>query len=197
MKGDDDKRNQILDGAGRAFGRYGFRKTTLADIVREAGVARATVYNYFGSKEEVFRGVIEREVADIVATVREAVGKETTTRGRLRAAVTTHTAALKEKVNVFRLTIEALPDVLSRVHEDMENIAQEALRLYSGILREGVEAGEIEVEDIETTAWSIILAFKGVFMTTVTGQMPEHIPGVVDTLLDVMWNGLSPREEIA
>lgn len=197
MSGDESKRTQILDGAGHAFGRYGFRKTTMGDIVRQAGVARATVYKYFPKKQDVFRAVLDREVEDIITTVRAAVEAETTTHDRLRAAIVSHTAALKEKVNVFRLTMEALSDVMTHTHEDHERVAREALELYEWIISEGVRSGEIEVEDVRTTAWSIILAFKGVFMTTVTGQMQDLMPGVVDTLLDLIWNGLRPREEAA
>ena len=197
MSVEEGRRDQILDAAGRTFGRYGFRKTTVGDIVRDAGVARATVYKYFSTKDEMFRAVIEREVEDIVATVRVAVEAESTTRERLRAAIETHTAAIREKANVFRLTMEALPDVLSRTHADTERVSREALKLYSWILVEGVKAGELEVEDIKTTAWSIILAFKGAFMTAMTGQMPELTQGVMDTLLDLVWNGLRPRREAA
>ena len=197
MSGEEERRNLILDGAGRAFGQYGYRKTTVADIVREAGVARATVYKYFATKDEMFRAVIDREVEDIVRMVRAAVEGESRTYDRLRVAITAHTAALREKANVYRLTMEVLPDVIARTHADSERMLAEALNLYEWVLAEGVKSGEIAVEDLRTTAWSVILAFKGVFITTVTGQMPELTPQVVDTLLDLIWNGLRPREETA
>jgi len=129
VSGEETKRNQILNGAGRVFGQYGFRKTTLADIVRESGVARATVYKYFSTKEDVFRAVIEREVAEIAGTVRAAVEQETTTYERLRTAVMTQSATLQGKVNVFRLTVDALSDVIGRTHEDMAGMAEEAVKL--------------------------------------------------------------------
>jgi AcrR family transcriptional regulator len=197
VSGEDERRELILDAAGRTFGRYGYRKTTVGDIVREAGMARATVYKYFAAKDEMFRAVIDREVQDIVTTVRAAVEGEVTTLGRLRVAVVTHTAALREKVNVYRLTVEALPEVISRTHADSDRVVQEALNLYEWILAEGVKSAEIAVEDTRTTAWSILLAFKGVFISTVTGQMPELTPKVIDTLLDLLWTGLKPREEAA
>ena len=197
MSGEEERRDLILDAAGRTFGRYGYRKTTVGDIVREAGMARATVYKYFSTKDEMFRAVIDREVDDIVVTVRAAVEKEATSYDRMRAALRTHTAALREKVNVFRLTVEALPDVIARTHADSNRVVQEAFNLYTWIIEEGVKSGEIEAEDVEITAWSIILAFKGVFITTVTGQMPELTERVAETLLDIIWNGLKPREETA
>jgi AcrR family transcriptional regulator len=197
VKAEESKRNQILDAAGRAFGQYGFRKTTLADIVRESGVARATVYKYFSAKEEIFQAVIEREMGDILGSVRAAVGEQTTTYERLRAAVITQNSALRDKVNVFRLTLEAFTDVIGRTHQHAENMATEILKLYRGILEEGVRAREICVDDIETTAWSMLLAFKGTFMTTVTGHLQEELPAVMDRLVEIIWDGLRCREESA
>jgi AcrR family transcriptional regulator len=197
VSGEEVKRNQILDGAGLAFGHYGFRKTTLADVVRESGVARATVYKYFASKEEIFRAVIEREVEDIQRTVRTAVERETDTYGRLRAAVVTQSAAIREKVNVYRLTVEAFSDVIGRTHENAERLAAEVMGLYRWILEEGVRAGEICVDDVEMTASSILLASKGTFMTAITGQLQEHLPAVTERLVEIIWDGLRCREDAA
>jgi AcrR family transcriptional regulator len=194
VSGEGGKRDQILDGAGRAFGQYGFRKTTLADIVRESGVARATVYKYFPAKEEVFEAVVEREISDILRVVRAAVEGQDNTGDRLRAAVTAQIDALRETVNVFRLTIEAFSDVIGRTHHHMGDMAEEMTGLYREILEEGVRAGEIAVDDVGTTALSILLAFKGVMMSTVTGELHEQLPAVVDTLVATIWNGLRCRE---
>ncbi|MFH1865911.1 MAG: TetR/AcrR family transcriptional regulator [Candidatus Eisenbacteria bacterium] len=191
------KREEILDVAARLFARYGLRKTTVADVVRNAGVARATVYKHFSTKEDIFRAVIHREIGDIMSTVRQAVEEEGTARERLRTALLTHMAEIRGKVNLYRLTTEALSDVLPGTHVDAEEMRQGIHELYSWILSEGVKSGEIEVDDILTTAWSIVLAFKGVFMTTLTGQMQDVMPHVVETLLDLVWNGLKPREETA
>lgn len=53
-------REAILDAATRVFGRLGFHAAKMADIAAEAGVAAGTLYNYFKSKDEVFRSMLER-----------------------------------------------------------------------------------------------------------------------------------------
>ena len=95
------KRERILDGASRVFAECGFRKTTIGDIVREAGVARATVYKYFDAKEDVFDAVLRREAEEVLAAVTEAVGAVGTTRGKLRAAIITHTDLIRKKLNIL------------------------------------------------------------------------------------------------
>lgn len=46
-------RARIMDGALTCVKRWGIGKTSLNDIAREAGCARQTVYNYYGSREGV------------------------------------------------------------------------------------------------------------------------------------------------
>lgn len=195
MSSEETRRDQILSAAGRVFGQYGFRKTSVGDIIREAGVSRATVYKYFSTKEEMFRAVIQREIRAMLEAVRVAVEGESTTRGRLRTAIVTHMEEIRRRANVYRLSAQSLSEVIPRTHEEAGQLAEEAVKLYKWILSEGVKAGEIEDDDIETTAWTIVLAFKGVFMTTLSGHIEERMPGVLDRLLDIIWFGLEPREE--
>jgi AcrR family transcriptional regulator len=54
------KSDHIADAARRLFGRYGFRRTSMDDIAREAGVAKATLYLHFAGKEDVFRFMLAR-----------------------------------------------------------------------------------------------------------------------------------------
>src|SRR5947208_508375 len=51
-------RERILAAAQRRFAAFGYRRTGIAEIAREAGVAAGTIYRYFESKEEVFRAVV-------------------------------------------------------------------------------------------------------------------------------------------
>lgn len=49
------KRDEIIQAASRLFKEKGYKSVTLAQIAEQAGVDRATVYYYVGSKEELFR----------------------------------------------------------------------------------------------------------------------------------------------
>lgn len=63
---------QIADAALRRFARYGFKRSSMEDVAREAGLAKATLYLHFKGKDDVFRAMIERFGARI-ATLSEAV----------------------------------------------------------------------------------------------------------------------------
>ena len=53
------KRAELLRVAAELFKKQGYHSTKLADIAREVGLDRATIYYYAGSKEELFHDTVE------------------------------------------------------------------------------------------------------------------------------------------
>jgi AcrR family transcriptional regulator len=60
-----------LRGALAAISKYGSRKATMGDIALLAGIAKATLYNHFRTREDVYAAVAAAEV-DAVAVAAEA-----------------------------------------------------------------------------------------------------------------------------
>jgi AcrR family transcriptional regulator len=62
------RRQAILDVAAQTFRELGYERTTMGEIRSRVGGSKATLYNYFPSKEELFFAVIAAEVeADVEA----------------------------------------------------------------------------------------------------------------------------------
>lgn len=61
------KKEGILQAACRAFAQFGFKKASVDEIAREAGVAKGTVYLACDSKEDLFYQAVHREVRQLVA----------------------------------------------------------------------------------------------------------------------------------
>ena len=82
------KRAELVEIAGRQFKAHGFKATTLAEIGHKAGLDRATVYYYFGSKEELFRECVRLGVDANIAQC-EAIFADTSRPAaeRLRAVI--------------------------------------------------------------------------------------------------------------
>jgi AcrR family transcriptional regulator len=81
--------DRILDATLVCLARYGVAKTTLDDVAREAGCARATVYRYFGGKQHLLLSAVEREGERIVATIDRAAAAADTLEEALVAMATT------------------------------------------------------------------------------------------------------------
>ena len=53
-----NKKNRALDAALKVFSQYGFETTTMEAIATEANLTKPTLYEYFGSKEELFKAMM-------------------------------------------------------------------------------------------------------------------------------------------
>lgn len=68
----NERRNEILDAAGRLFSTKGYNKCTINDILNAVGIAKGTFYYYFNSKEEVLDAIIDRITEIVVTRAEEA-----------------------------------------------------------------------------------------------------------------------------
>jgi len=59
--GKDEVRDQVVPATRKVFARYGYKKTALDDIAREARKGKSTIYYYFKSEDEIFNAVIDTE----------------------------------------------------------------------------------------------------------------------------------------
>src|SRR5438477_5009670 len=59
----DVRQRALLDAAVGVFARFGFRKTSMEDIARAAGVSRQGLYLLFSCKEELFRRALDHSLS--------------------------------------------------------------------------------------------------------------------------------------
>ncbi len=55
-------RQGLLAGAARAFAEHGVRRSTMQSVAAAAGVAKATLYNHFRTKDEVVTALLATEL---------------------------------------------------------------------------------------------------------------------------------------
>ena len=58
-------RSRILKASRRLFGVKGYEETTIEDVAEKARISKATLYNYFPSKESLLIGIAEDELEQI------------------------------------------------------------------------------------------------------------------------------------
>jgi AcrR family transcriptional regulator len=61
----DKKKQVILREAIKLFNRYGYQKTTTADIAGSVGLVKGGLYNYFDSKEEIYLEALKKEMEEL------------------------------------------------------------------------------------------------------------------------------------
>lgn len=106
-----DQRERVLDAALRCVARVGIAKTTLDDVAREAGCARATVYRYFPGKQSLLAAAVERDADQLCARIVAAAQRaETLANAATAVLVTGARELLAHESLTFVVSVE--PDVL-------------------------------------------------------------------------------------
>ncbi|WP_163508158.1 TetR/AcrR family transcriptional regulator [Fodinicola acaciae] len=74
----DERGTRILDAATELLLRWGYRKITVEDIAREAGVGKGTVYLHWKTKQQVFYGVFMREAMELARAILDRIREDVT-----------------------------------------------------------------------------------------------------------------------
>ncbi|MGO8950235.1 MAG: TetR/AcrR family transcriptional regulator [Ktedonobacterales bacterium] len=70
------REEHILDAASDLLVRFGYRKTTIDDVAREAGVGKGTIYLHWQDKNELFRAAIWREQERFTEEVKQRIAAD-------------------------------------------------------------------------------------------------------------------------
>ncbi|PKN93189.1 MAG: hypothetical protein CVU45_01375 [Chloroflexi bacterium HGW-Chloroflexi-7] len=68
-----ERPTRILEAAGRLMTRYGFDKTTMDEIAKEAGVSKGAIYLVWPGKEELVDALIEFEMKKVMLNLRSSI----------------------------------------------------------------------------------------------------------------------------
>lgn len=161
----DPKTMHILDAALPVFVRYGFRKTTMADIARAAGISRASLYLSFSSKEELFRAGSARAHRQTMTEVEAALDAPGSVFDRMEAAVATFQRGLivplgasADARELFEINMELAADITLETRDRL-------LDRLSQALREAADSGEIKLDRIEAEPASL----AGIILAAMSG----------------------------
>ena len=116
---------RLLEAALTLFSRHGFKRASMADIAREAGVARATLYLRFPDKRAVFEALAASVVDDALAGAEAAWRDDAPLADNLAATI------LGKDLRFFRL-LRATPHGAELFDLDAELARVEAARLDAG-----------------------------------------------------------------
>jgi len=101
----------VLDATLTCIARVGLTKTTLDDVAREAGCARATVYRYFPGKQPLLAALVAREVESLRTQLLTAAQTAPTLGDAAAVVVSTAARALADNGALVFLTTHE-PEVL-------------------------------------------------------------------------------------
>jgi AcrR family transcriptional regulator len=191
-----EKKECILSAACRAFGRFGFKKASVEEIAREAGVAKGTVYLAADTKEDLFYQAVHREVRAYTAEIAKLIDPRVPADELL---VQTTFAGLKYldarplvRDLIFGNHQLILPEWAERLDELRalgRTTAAEILRLG---VRQGVFRAEIDVDQVSEILEDVAIATH-VFHNRGKNR-EEKLLRRMRTAFDLLLNGLRSVE---
>jgi len=70
-----EKQQAVLNAAMLVFSRYGFKRSTMQDIARAAGISRAALYLHFRNKEDIFRSLTAAFFDSVLADLKKVLAR--------------------------------------------------------------------------------------------------------------------------
>jgi AcrR family transcriptional regulator len=188
------RRAVILDAALRVFGQYGYRRTSMDDIAREAGIGKGTIYLSFASKEEVFQALSQRLAQRMLTGAEAARHRPGTTADKLAAMHAAWFGTYADTISRSPHAAELL-DAKHRLSADLvSDAASQYKRLVRDVLAEAVAVGELDLEPVgltgDTAAELLIASARGLQSSAAS---PATYRRYLKTLVRVMVAGLSSR----
>ena len=127
----DEKRREIIRVAAEAFQELGYERTSMLTIAERMRGSKQTLYNYFPSKEDLLRAVLDFDVGEVAdQAMEEFLGEKSLRKGLTRLGEI-YLARQLAPLAISNMRIVATQPAESGIGEDF----------YQNILCVGVEAG--------------------------------------------------------
>jgi len=65
-------REKLMEAGRACFLRYGLKKTTIEDLVKPAGIAKASFYLFFDTKESLYLEIFLQEIPEMMERMMHA-----------------------------------------------------------------------------------------------------------------------------
>ena len=185
-----EKAESILNTAKKMFGRYGLQKTTLDEIARVARVAKATIYNYFGSKDRVYLEVLRREANEILEKISFLVGQEALPGDKVVAFARAKFQYMRQAINILNLDRDGIEKVLPKAESIRSELFEREVDIIRSILEEGVKKGVFCLNNVPLAASAIGHALRGFELNWLVQGNEEQIEYHLDELTNIIFYGL-------
>ncbi len=148
------KKTHLYDSAEPLFVRFGFRKTTIEDICKAAGMSKRTFYEHFRDKSDFFGNLIIQIADEMVEEYRMSVTEGMSAREMLDLYLDTYFRCSNEHP-VFRVIFDD-PSILSAIGSLSKQVQfSSIISALAEIVEYGKSTGEFRDVDPQAATWII------------------------------------------
>lgn len=186
----EQTREAVLRAAGSVVGEVGYQEASIARITARAGIAQGTFYNYFESRQELFRELLPRMGADMIAFISEDLSADARGANRERERMEAYFEFLKETPTFYRVLYEAATLAPEAHRKHVDTVVDGYVRGLGRSLQRGEMPGYDESE-LETIAYMLIAIRDYLSMRYGRGDTDDQaIEQIVETYTKMITSGL-------
>jgi AcrR family transcriptional regulator len=186
-----DMNNQILDAATRLFLQYGYKHTTVDQIVAQVGIAKGSFYLHYPSKDAVFAAMSKQVAGQVLGGMERIAGSDMDVESKLREAIqwaNLHVWDFSHQAPhapvLWSELLEAAAAVTMPAHAQGQDI-------LAGIVRQGQEQGIFPAAlDSNAAARLLMLATEAFSPPYYLVDSREIIVNELPLLMDLLVRGL-------
>ncbi len=166
----DHARARIIECAHKLFSHKGYCAVTMQDISEASGFSRGGLYRHFASTEDIFLEIIRLEQASAVASLERATSERIRPNHILRTFLRSRMTTLSRPSQSFDVAVSEFAANSEKGREALAKRAEDSVRILTGLIANGNEAGSFSCPDPETTAAHILWLMEG--MSRHAGLIP-------------------------
>jgi len=141
----EERRNEIIETAGKLFEEKGYEQTQVQDIVNEIGVAKGLFYYYFKSKDEVMEELADRYADTIIDAVNKLIDKDIATFDKINRIFHIFIDSAEKKFGIFMGILNVKNGI---THERIFfNVGKKMVPLVTELILSGNDNGECNCSD--------------------------------------------------
>lgn len=192
----DERRPQIIAAAIKVFLRKGYRKATMPDIAREAGLSIGGVYWYFKGKDDVVLAILEDVFKSDLDDLNLLVNTETNAGERLKSFISAYVENYNEMAWLNTIGIEFYgeaahdPVVRGFIQQYVAHYRQALLQL----IEQGVARGEFRAVDPVAVANALIGLEEGLSLIKTADPQGVDWKQSFQTAAELILIGLTTKE---
>jgi TetR/AcrR family transcriptional regulator len=187
------RRAGILKAARKVFARHGFDGATMDDVAEASSIAKGTLYLYFKSKRQIYLGVLKEDLQLLREATERAIAAASSAEGRIRAFITTRFDFCEQHRDFFRIynsDMSAIFVAAQPMQKDLREFYLEQARMLTGIIADGIRAGELRDLPAEPAAFAIYDMTRSSIARRVLGLSARSGDEDAETLIDLIRRGI-------
>ncbi len=185
IKDSDTRKQEILNSAIRVFAKKGYDKSSISDIAKEAGISQGLCYRYFSSKEDIYDAAIDL-YADYIVEQNKAhyqqISQSLKEQIKMKAGNINHYSDSEQQMTELYALFHQKGN--EKLHNQLFlKVSQKLVPYIAEVLTEAKKHGEIQISDIEATAYFFVFGQMGMLMDG--KDQPERIQNCLMELLQL------------